>query len=499
MPKVSIIVPVYNTAEYLPKCINSLINQTFRDIQIILVDDGSQDNSLEICNNFAKKDSRITVLSQQNQGPSAARNKALEIAKGEFIGFLDSDDYTSEHTYETALTYMTKDVDLVIWGVNVLSTDNLPYVDWFQDIYFKIRATNKIKLDKNIKFQTAVVPWNKLYKKSIIDNNDITFPEGRLYEDNAFWWKYTMFCQNAYFLEDKLSYYNLRKTSLRGDVIHKIDEKEADRIYMVEDVYNFCKSRNILTPDNKELIESLFVDSFVNAYKESVNKNLMIYFAKNLIEKIDMKKSDDEFINKMIQEIQNKKVPNTPHIKIHSLSNKNQYIKEIKKSVQAAKNNISEASDLRLASENIQHAAALLENFSVQYLEKQLLSKELTFLKEYCQLLPACQQIDFNTQNISIVLEFLHNLYKNKRAEEVIKFASIMQIIFPKSADFYRIKADAYWFLKKDAVKAFHFYRLYSEIIKDNASVYKVMSDICKSQGDTFNELFYTKLALNSQ
>lgn len=92
-PKVSIIVPVYNVEEYLVKCLDSLVNQTLKEIEIICINDGSTDNSLEILNTYAQKDSRITIIDKKNEGVSAARNTGLNISKGEYIMFVDSDDY----------------------------------------------------------------------------------------------------------------------------------------------------------------------------------------------------------------------------------------------------------------------------------------------------------------------------------------------------------------------------------------------------------------------
>ena len=131
------------------------------------------------------------------------------------------------------------------------------------------------------KFKIPVVPWNKLYRKSIIIDNDITFPEGKLYEDNAFYWKYIAFCNNVYFINKKLHYYNVRTLSLRGEVIHKKVEKEQDRIYMIENVFNFYKTHNFLDK-NIELLSKLFINSFLDAYKETQNKDNIIKLSKEL-------------------------------------------------------------------------------------------------------------------------------------------------------------------------------------------------------------------------
>ena len=100
-PKVSIIVPVYNVEKYIRRCIDSLKNQTLEDIEIILVDDSSTDSSLEICKKAAEEDSRIKVIHKVNEGAGLARNAALEIAEGEYIGFADSDDYIDKEMYKT--------------------------------------------------------------------------------------------------------------------------------------------------------------------------------------------------------------------------------------------------------------------------------------------------------------------------------------------------------------------------------------------------------------
>ena len=99
-PKVSIIVPIYNSEKYMNKCIESILNQTLTEIEIILVNDGSTDNSGKIIDNYAKKDNRIKVIHQQNSGPSVARNKGISTAKGKYIGFVDSDDYIESTMYE---------------------------------------------------------------------------------------------------------------------------------------------------------------------------------------------------------------------------------------------------------------------------------------------------------------------------------------------------------------------------------------------------------------
>lgn len=119
MPELSIIVPVYKVEKYLPKCIDSILAQTFRDYELILIDDGSPDNCGTICDEYAAKDDRIIVIHQKNQGVSAARNAGLDIARGTYLGFVDSDDWIEPEMYETMIsTAKEKQVDVVICGIN---------------------------------------------------------------------------------------------------------------------------------------------------------------------------------------------------------------------------------------------------------------------------------------------------------------------------------------------------------------------------------------------
>ena len=116
---VSVIVPVYNTAPWLRKCLDSIINQTYRNLEIICVNDGSTDDSASILDEYAAKDARIKVIHQANAGVSVARNKGLDIAVGEYVSFVDSDDWLEPETYERALNRMSDDVDMVWYGTAV--------------------------------------------------------------------------------------------------------------------------------------------------------------------------------------------------------------------------------------------------------------------------------------------------------------------------------------------------------------------------------------------
>lgn len=528
MPKISIIVPVYNAEKYLERCIKSLANQTIKDIEIILVDDGSKDSSLDICNNYAKKDKRIKVISQKNAGPSVARNNALKLATGEFIGFVDSDDYVKEDTYEKALAKMSKDVDLVIWAVNVISDDDLSYTEWFQDRYFKLKFQGKVELTNDVKFKTDVVPWNKLYRASIILDNNITFPAGRLYEDNAFWWKYTSFCKKAYYLNEKLHYYNMRLCSLRGEVISKKQECEKDRIYMVENVFDYFAERNLLNEKNNDAIEKLFLISYVDAYDETSQKVAITFAGRDLIEKIilqrskkpkvknlfaqlDVIKNEDmrnlaenilkkcEFLEKVIVDFDQKHTLNISTDHDLSESEKLEIAKNINERVDFAKNNINKFKEMVFVNNNVKSATKELTMLIEDEMQKLGLQDSYKFLKNYTRNIPEVEEFNYDGNFINdYILPFLEDLLKLKRTDELTKLCHFFNVVYPDCEEFNRMLGDVYLFIKKDEDTAIYYYLKYTDAIKDNPSVYHVLAELCEKRGDTYHQIFFKQKELKA-
>ena len=182
--KVSIIVPVYNVKKYLSKCLGSLRDQTLKEIEIICVNDGSTDGSDKLLNTLAKYDSRIVIINQENQGLSAARNAGIKIAKGEYIGFVDSDDWVDIDFYEKLYNAAKKfDCDIASGDFyrqgKILKTQRLKY------------KKTEAFFDPIEKIERAFIPqhcyvWNKIYKKDALLGIDHQFPIGRYYED-MFW------------------------------------------------------------------------------------------------------------------------------------------------------------------------------------------------------------------------------------------------------------------------------------------------------------------------
>ena len=200
-PLISVIVPVYNVEEYLDKCVESIVNQTYRNLEIILVDDGSPDNCPKICDKWVSLDSRITVIHQSNCGGGQARNRALDVARGDFVAFVDSDDYIAPTMYEFLHGLFRDDIDIVECGFHTVYDDSAEFDDIAASFEMKIISAEEAVME-NIRdrvFRQLI--WNKLYRKSSID--DMRFPVGSGIDDE--FWTYRVLANAR-----KLAYTNKR-------------------------------------------------------------------------------------------------------------------------------------------------------------------------------------------------------------------------------------------------------------------------------------------------
>lgn len=184
-PKISVIVPVYNVEKYLPKCIDSILQQTFTDFELLLIDDGSPDNSGKICDEYAAKDSRIRVFHKENGGASSARNLGLDYAKGEWIAFSDSDDYVSPAYLEDMAKYIISKSSLVISEYNMKGKNALQLTTCY------LTGIEAIQYYFEKKVSKLSGPVSKLYNRSILKKNNIRFPIGiHMGEDAIFILRY---------------------------------------------------------------------------------------------------------------------------------------------------------------------------------------------------------------------------------------------------------------------------------------------------------------------
>jgi glycosyltransferase involved in cell wall biosynthesis len=268
-PSVSIIIPVYNMTEFLRECMDSVIGQTFDDIEIICVNDGSTDDSLDILNEYASKDSRITIINKPNGGLSSARNAGLKAAKGKYINFVDSDDFIEPETIECAVDNIGG-ADIVFYGTNVFGEAMLDRRA-ADDEYYRIKFSGYVELNDHIRNNTDVSAWNKLYRKEIIDRYNITFPEGVLFEDYSFYWRYVFCCKNAFYIPDKKYNYRRREGSIMSKTFEG-SSKAMDHLTALEIIFDFT-SKNDMDEKYISNFNPMFLNCFWFAYGNSDKKN----------------------------------------------------------------------------------------------------------------------------------------------------------------------------------------------------------------------------------
>lgn len=265
MPKVSVIIPVYNVSKYVCECLDSIINQTLEEIEIICIDDGSTDNTIELIREYTEFDKRIAILKQENQGAGAARNLGLSIAKGEYLSFLDPDDFFEPTMLEQAYQKAIKnDVDIVVF--NYMTYDQNK--NKFSDI------NHILPTDKEV-FSYEDIPnvmfnslhnnaWTKLYKRSFIEKNDIKFQHLFRVNDIFFTNTAAVIADKITFLDKKLVYYRIGMKDNSQSTLYK---------YPLSFYEAQLAIRNRLKDVNKyDLVEKAFLDSLIRVATYNLNR-----------------------------------------------------------------------------------------------------------------------------------------------------------------------------------------------------------------------------------
>lgn len=288
--KISVIVPIYKVEDCLYRCVDSIINQTYTNLEIILVEDGSPDNCPMICDEYAKKDSRIRVIHKENGGLSDARNAGLEIATGEYIGFVDSDDWIHKDMYSILYKIISrKQCDIVECNaIKIENTINDKEINFEYKffIYTKEKAIEGLILEKTI-HQTV---WNKLYKKEVIQ--DIFFEKGKIHEDEFWTYQVINKCNNLIHVELDLYYYFQRKSSIMGN------EYSLKRLNAIEGRYkrylfiskNFPQFLDIAKLNLFYISIYYLQQSMINSTKEEYK--ISYDFITDIIKKIGFKSED---------------------------------------------------------------------------------------------------------------------------------------------------------------------------------------------------------------
>ena len=255
-PLFSIVVPVYKAEKYLEGCVDSLVNQTEKNIEIILVDDGSPDSCPAICDRYAEQYKNIFVIHKSNSGPSDARNAALKIAKGDYIMFVDSDDYIDPDACERMLPFTKK-------GFDIIATDGIPEGENISLVHRGVE-NNKVYdgeefLKKSVmNGNIPMVVWLHLYRREFLVSNNLVFKNGVYHEDEEFIPRTFLSAQSVISTGDKYYHYVIRENSIMTN---------PDKRKNAEDLYNVCKCLSSVYDELTDGELRLFLkDSLVNKY-----------------------------------------------------------------------------------------------------------------------------------------------------------------------------------------------------------------------------------------
>ena len=289
MKLLSVIVPVYNVKPYLIKCMESILNQTYSNLQIILVDDGSTDGSQDICDEYAKKDNRIFVIHKENGGQSSARNAGMEKATGDYIGFIDSDDWIEPNMYCNLITQLEKhNADLAACSFYECKDNERKAIGSSKNI--QVLNTEEIFLNKN---KLRFLVWNKVFRKSCV--HDLRFVLGQVYEDFHFCCQVFLQTKKLVYLDEPLYNYRISRPGNTNSsfkpgrmcIFNEFDElirglserqyykaREAMLIYALEFYRRLYKEACKLnaSDDNKKTIRK----NYVNYYKTCRNEKVKL-------------------------------------------------------------------------------------------------------------------------------------------------------------------------------------------------------------------------------
>lgn len=265
-PLVSVIVPVYNVEEYLEKCLKSILQQTYKNIEIVLVDDCSTDNSLSIMKRYQKNDKRIKIFSNKvNKGVSVTRNTGIDKSSGEYIFFIDPDDWVSPNLVDTVMSKFKETNLPTIWFKPNQWFENEQVLTPFWNKYLVKQPEGYLSIDNTNFFIYSQYPWKVAYKSSIIKENDIKFPEGIIYEDMLFYTKIYTKYPETYMIDKILYTYRIRENSL-VDSSRKFADRANDMYVATKMIYDYLCENDLFDKYYDAYIN--FVNSRINTFAE---------------------------------------------------------------------------------------------------------------------------------------------------------------------------------------------------------------------------------------
>lgn len=277
---ITIIVPIYNAQNTLKKCIDSILEQTYPNFELILINDGSTDNTKNICNSYAEADKRIKVLQQKNKGVSAARNLGLNYTRSEWVCFIDSDDWISKDYLKNLISH-AQGHDLVISYAHVIYKDRVE-IEKYPTFSVKKGTYERLFITNALDWHTS--PWSKLFKTTIIKENNIQFPEQMpIGEDAHFLYEYILHCAKIFVSNDTDYFYNAENDGTLTKKIYSI-QTEQETLNRIFDITNqLIQEENIcnnIALSNINRLKCSYIIRLINSLyynKSSKKERLKIY------------------------------------------------------------------------------------------------------------------------------------------------------------------------------------------------------------------------------
>lgn len=301
--KISIIVAIYNVEKYINRCIDSILSQTFRDFELILVDDGSTDRCSDICDEYQQKDSRIVVIHQKNMGLSMARNVGIDIVSGEYITFIDGDDFVHPKMLEILYENIKKTKAMVsVCNCHIVYPKKQVKDDVVVHVPEVVLGRKAVEEITNKRRAYMIGPWAKLYQTKLFDN--IRFPKGKLYEDEYVTYKLLFYSEYVCITKEKL-YYCFQRS---GSIIHEsFDNKRLSVLEALEDPIDFFRLHNEEKLANQAVYRYLFSIQIVFykvKYQMSDNgdilKNLLVRYKLGIEKYYENSKKDIVFYRRIV-------------------------------------------------------------------------------------------------------------------------------------------------------------------------------------------------------
>lgn len=295
---ISVIIPVYKVEEYLEQCIDSVLNQTHKNLEVILVDDGSPDKCPEICDKYALKDNRVRVIHKENGGISDARNYGLKVATGKYIAFVDSDDWIERDMYEHLFNLMVEhNADIAECGVNWCYKNKTVSAKSNSTICVDMHTAMCGFLDRSLKIAPTV--WNKLYLRDVV--KQVNFPYGRLHEDGFYTWRAIYSCKK-YALSSECKY-NYRQDRI-GSIMTTQSEINLKSYYDIIDAF---EERNKFFESEKEFV-------FLKKSQAYYYRTTVTFFRKVIVTNEETKQLHNFLVEKINQN--HKEILKNPYLKM---------------------------------------------------------------------------------------------------------------------------------------------------------------------------------------